>query len=117
MPQILSPGYDRNACGRLFASAIDYSGANAIDLPLTPDCTYQLRAQYKDVINGESYLKIAPFDEGRALKSLYCDALRAERGSKLESDRLHGKESVEVPAASGVPKRAEMANGLPGAMG
>ena len=51
------------------------------------------------------------------MKPFYCDALRAERGSKQESDRLDGKESVEVPAESGVPKRAEMATGLPGAMG
>merc|ERR1711937_357376 len=73
---------------------------------------YQLWAQYKDVVDDESHLKIVPFEEGRAVKSFYCDVLRAERACKLESDSLEGRESVEDPAESGVPKHTEMAMGL-----
>ena len=50
--------------GRLVASAIDRAGANPINLPLAPDCAYQLRAQYKDVVDNESCLKIVLFDQG-----------------------------------------------------
>lgn len=110
--QVRLVDFIRHVCSRLFASETNHPGKRLIDLPLTPDYTYQLWERYMDVPANEGNIEIVNFDDRPVVQSLLCDVLDAEKACKFELDRFEMNKSAKSPSESSVPKYVEMAMGL-----